>query len=181
MHWSASQNPKQQQISQITLSVTLHWLALAGTPSAMQGQHASVHLENLIAQRIAAEKSDTQKPDTQKNYIQKPDTQKKLQPKNLTAKLGRTKSHLGIPCMLCCIRLDSIMNYWTESASIVTAYVIQKLENKEGGKTRNQSHVRSFTLEKLTHVYVSKLQKNKKKKKQSFHIAILAMQVAHHL
>ena len=43
----------------------LHWLALAGTPSAMQGQHAPVHLENLTAGRITAEKSDTQKPDTQ--------------------------------------------------------------------------------------------------------------------
>ena len=65
VHWSASQTSLQQQISQITLSVTLHWLVLAGTPSAMQGQQAPVHLENLTAGRITAEKSDTQKPDTQ--------------------------------------------------------------------------------------------------------------------
>ena len=110
VHWSASQNPKQQQISQITLSVTLHWLVLAGTPSAMQGQQAPVHLENLTAQSIAAEKSDTQK-----NYIQKPDTQKKLQPKNLTAKLGQTKSHLGIPCMLRFIRLDTNSNLFHQN------------------------------------------------------------------
>ena len=34
----------------------LHWLALTGTPYAIQGLHAPFHLENLTAERITAKK-----------------------------------------------------------------------------------------------------------------------------